>query len=111
MADLMLAFSANPAMPPDIHARYTHAVIEFATRHWGQPIGQMQVGRVLLDLMGILRAFGMRLHAGFTTVNIAIAMTEGLGKQLDPTLDLMQEALPYFLSRATTQQQKPQTPQ
>jgi predicted unusual protein kinase regulating ubiquinone biosynthesis (AarF/ABC1/UbiB family) len=35
----------------------------------------------------------------FTIVNIAIAVTEGIGKQLDPDLDLMSEALPYFLAR------------
>jgi predicted unusual protein kinase regulating ubiquinone biosynthesis (AarF/ABC1/UbiB family) len=38
------------------------------------------------------------VNASFTIVNIAIAVTEGIGKQLDPSLDLMAEALPYFLS-------------
>jgi hypothetical protein len=28
--------------------------------------------------------------------NVAIAVTEGIGKQLDPSLDLVQEALPFF---------------
>jgi hypothetical protein len=31
-------------------------------------------------------------------VNIAIAVTEGIGKQLDPSLDLMNEAMPFFLA-------------
>jgi predicted unusual protein kinase regulating ubiquinone biosynthesis (AarF/ABC1/UbiB family) len=31
-------------------------------------------------------------------VNIAIAITEGIGKQLDPNLDLMAEAIPYFMA-------------
>jgi predicted unusual protein kinase regulating ubiquinone biosynthesis (AarF/ABC1/UbiB family) len=32
----------------------------------------------------------------FTLVNIAIAVTEGIGKQLDPNVDLMAAALPFF---------------
>jgi predicted unusual protein kinase regulating ubiquinone biosynthesis (AarF/ABC1/UbiB family) len=34
----------------------------------------------------------------FTIVNIAIAVTEGIGKQLDPDLDLMAEAIPFFIA-------------
>jgi predicted unusual protein kinase regulating ubiquinone biosynthesis (AarF/ABC1/UbiB family) len=40
----------------------------------------------------------VRVNPTFTIVNIAIAVTEGIGKQLDPELDLMAEALPYFLA-------------
>ena len=45
-----------------------------------------------------MRRHRVRVNASFTIVNIAIAVTEGIGKQLDPELDLMVEALPYFLS-------------
>ncbi len=45
-----------------------------------------------------MRRHRVRVNASFTIVNIAIAVTEGIGKQLDPELDLMQEALPYFLA-------------
>ena len=49
-------------------------------------------------MLAILRRHRVRVNASFTIVNIAIAVTEGIGKQLDPELDLMGEALPYFLS-------------
>ena len=38
----------------------------------------------------------MRANPTFTLVNIAIAVTEGIGKQLDPEVDLMAAALPFF---------------
>jgi predicted unusual protein kinase regulating ubiquinone biosynthesis (AarF/ABC1/UbiB family) len=41
----------------------------------------------------------VRVNPTFTIVNIAIGVTEGIGKQLDPDLDLMSEALPYFLAQ------------
>jgi predicted unusual protein kinase regulating ubiquinone biosynthesis (AarF/ABC1/UbiB family) len=61
-------------------------------------MGEVQVGKVLLDMLAILRRHRVRVNPTFTIVNIAIAVTEGIGKQLDPSLDLMSEALPYFLA-------------
>jgi ubiquinone biosynthesis protein len=78
--------------------RYRAAIIEFVGRYWGQRLGEVQVGKVLLDMLGILRRHRVRVNPSFTIVNIAIAVTEGIGKQLDPELDLMSEALPYFLA-------------
>jgi predicted unusual protein kinase regulating ubiquinone biosynthesis (AarF/ABC1/UbiB family) len=78
--------------------RYRAAIIEFVGRYWGQRLGEVQVGKVLLDMLSLLRRHRVRVNASFTIVNIAIAVTEGIGKQLDPELDLMREALPYFLS-------------
>ena len=86
-------------MPPDPAAfeRYRAGVIAFVGRYWGQRLGEVQVGKVLLDLLVLLRRYRIRVNPSFTIVNIAIAITEGIGKQLDPDLDLMEEALPYFL--------------
>jgi ubiquinone biosynthesis protein len=83
---------------PERFERLRAAIIEFVGRYWGQRLGDVQVGRVLLDLLAIMRRHRVRVNASFTIVNIAIAVTEGIGKQLDPELDLMQEALPYFLA-------------
>jgi ubiquinone biosynthesis protein len=89
---------SGEVVDPERFERLRAAIIEFVGRYWGQRLGDVQVGRVLLDLLGIMRRHRVRVNASFTIVNIAIAVTEGIGKQLDPELDLMHEALPYFLS-------------
>jgi ubiquinone biosynthesis protein len=106
MARLMYAMSANAAATPSgepadpaAFERYRAAIIEFVGRYWGQRMGEVQVGKVLFDMLAILRRHRVRVNPTFTIVNIAIAVTEGIGKQLDPELDLMAEALPYFLAR------------
>ena len=100
MARIIQQLSSGSAPDPDPERfeRLRAAVIEFVGRYWGQRLGDVQVGRVLLDLLAIMRRHRVRVNASFTIVNIAIAVTEGIGKQLDPELDLMVEALPYFLS-------------
>jgi ubiquinone biosynthesis protein len=107
MARIMYDMSANARADQDTRAarhdddafeRYRAAIIEFVGRYWGQRLGEVQVGKVLFDMLAILRRHRVRVNPTFTIVNIAIAVTEGIGKQLDPTLDLMAEALPYFLA-------------
>ena len=100
MARIMFEMSADGGAVHDQAAfeRYRAAIIEFVGRYWGQRLGEVQVGRVLLDLLSLLRRHRIRMSPSFTIVNIAIAVTEGIGKQLDPELDLMAEAIPYFLS-------------
>jgi ubiquinone biosynthesis protein len=111
MARIMYDMSANARAAEDARAgarrprhgddafeRYRAAIIEFVGRYWGQRLGEVQVGKVLFDMLAILRRHRVRVNPTFTIVNIAIAVTEGIGKQLDPDLDLMAEALPYFLA-------------
>jgi ubiquinone biosynthesis protein len=100
MAHIMYRMSESASAPrdPEAFERYRAAIIEFVGRYWGYRLGQVQVGKVLLDMLGILRRHRVRVNPSFTIVNIAIAVTEGIGKQLDPELDLMSEALPYFLA-------------
>ena len=102
MARIMYDMSAGAApsgrRDPEAFERYRAAIIEFVGRYWGQRLGEVQVGKVLLDMLAILRRHRVRVNPTFTIVNIAIAVTEGIGKQLDPELDLMEEALPYFLA-------------
>ena len=100
MARLMyeMSASAGGARDPVAYERYRAAVIAFVGRYWGQRLGQVQMGKVLLDLLVLLRRYRIRVNPTFTIVNIAIAVTEGIGKQLDPELDLMEEAVPYFLA-------------
>ncbi len=68
----------------DAFERYRAAIIEFVGRYWGQRLGEVQVGKVLFDMLAILRRHRVRVNPTFTIVNIAIAVTEGIGKQLDP---------------------------
>jgi len=119
MARIMYDMSANARAEEDARhgrtsrpddaafERYRAAVIEFVGRYWGQRLGEVQVGKVLFDMLAILRRHRVRVNPTFTIVNIAIAVTEGIGKQLDPTLDLMAEALPYFLSHPVDARAQP----
>jgi len=58
----------------------------------------VEVSKVFFDMMNILRRHRVRANTTYTMCNVAIAVTEGIGKQLDPSLDLVQEAMPFFVT-------------
>ncbi|MDQ3365850.1 MAG: AarF/UbiB family protein [Myxococcota bacterium] len=93
MARLMAQLSSGV---PD-YAAYESEVVAFVKRYHGKPLGEVQVSTVAFDMFNILRRHRVRVNPVYTMCNVAIAVTEGIGKQLDPSLDLVQEALPFFV--------------
>lgn len=94
MARLMTEMS--PSQTVQDYAGFEAAVVDFVQRYYGKKLGEVEVSKVFFDMMGILRRFRVRVNPTFTLVNIAIGVTEGIGKQLDPDVDLMAAALPFF---------------
>jgi ubiquinone biosynthesis protein len=94
MARLMVELS--PKAHVRDYAKFEEDMVAFVARYYGKALGEVQVSTVAFDMMNILRRHRVRVNATFTMCNIAIAVTEGIGKQLAPTLDLMNEALPFF---------------
>lgn len=95
MARLM--HDLSPSQRVRDYAGYEADVEAFVGRYLGKQLGEVAVSQVAFDMMNILRQHRVRVNPTFTMCNIAIAVTEGIGKQLDPTLDLMREAAPFFL--------------
>jgi ubiquinone biosynthesis protein len=98
MAKQMYSLSTSHSDDQTTYQAFRASVSDFVGRYWGQRLADVQVGKVLVDMLGILRRHRIRMTPAFTIVNIAIAVTEGIGKQLDPDLDVMAEAIPFFIS-------------
>ncbi len=96
MARLMSELS--PAARVADYDAYEREVVAFVGRYHGKALGEVQVSTVAFDMMNILRRHRVRVNPVYTMCNVAIAVTEGIGKQLDPSLDLIQEALPFFVT-------------
>jgi predicted unusual protein kinase regulating ubiquinone biosynthesis (AarF/ABC1/UbiB family) len=98
MARLLYSLAVNPKDESQAFESFRSAIVDFMARTWGQRMSEVHPGKILLDMLGILRRHRIRMAPAFTIVNIAIAVTEGIGRQLDPDLDLMAEAIPFFMA-------------
>jgi len=96
MARQMVAFSPDAHVPD--YPAFEAEISEFVARYDGKQLGEVAVSQVVFDMMGIMQRHRVRVNAVFTMVNLAIAVTEGIGRQLDDTLDLLSEAVPFFVN-------------
>ena len=96
MAKLMLDLS--PSAKVVDRAAFERDVDAFARRFLGKPFGEIQISDVVFHMIEILRRHRVRMNPTYTMCNIAMAVTEGIGKQLDPKLDLLEQAQPFFVS-------------
>ena len=100
MAEVMTQHSPSRVIRDP--AGFEAAVCEFVGRYYGKRLGEVEVSKVMFDMMSILRRHRVRANPTFTLVNIAIAVVEGIGKQLDPDVDLIAEAAPFFAAMSFT---------
>ncbi|ODV97836.1 hypothetical protein PACTADRAFT_73514 [Pachysolen tannophilus NRRL Y-2460] len=59
-------------------------------------LGGVSIGDLLDQVLGIVRQHHVRMEGDFITVIVAILLLEGIGRQLDPNLDLFASALPVL---------------
>ena len=68
----------------------------------GRALNDLEASQVLMGMMSVLRRHHVQIDPVFTVVNLAMLVAEGLGKQLDPSLDLIAEATPYLAKALAT---------
>ncbi|XP_023338999.1 uncharacterized aarF domain-containing protein kinase 2 isoform X2 [Eurytemora carolleeae] len=59
-------------------------------------LDRVDVSELLKTLFSILSRFHVRLDASFSSVVLAVLVLEGLGRSLDPNIDLLTRAIPYL---------------
>jgi hypothetical protein len=61
-----------------------------------RPLKEISLGRVLLRLFQTSRQFNVEVQPQLVLLQKTLLNVEGLGRELDPDLDLWQTALPYL---------------
>jgi ubiquinone biosynthesis protein len=79
----------------------------FADQYRGVPLGQLRLGAMLDEAIGILRQHRLRLPADLSLLVKAFISLEGMGRELDPGFDMAGYALPV-LERAMRERYAPE---
>ncbi len=70
-------------------------VRDFVENYYGVSLDQLNVGRMLTDLVSILVNHGLRCPADIMLLIRSFVTLEGLGRSLDPTFNLANEVAPF----------------
>ncbi|KAK3558811.1 hypothetical protein QTP86_028756 [Hemibagrus guttatus] len=65
-------------------------------------LGKIQVAELLSRVFGLLIHHKVKLESNFASIVFAIMVLEGLGRSLDPNLDLLEIAKPLLLKNCTS---------
>ncbi|KAE8133761.1 hypothetical protein BDV38DRAFT_257433 [Aspergillus pseudotamarii] len=80
---------------PEVFAlKMQHLVLSVKSRTFA--LGNISIGDVLSEVLSMVRGYHVRLEGDFVNVVISILLLEGIGRSLDPNLDLFKSALPIL---------------
>lgn len=91
-----LFYGYAPEVATKDYAAFESDCVVFFEQFQGTKLGEVEVTYVLSGMMNILRRHRVQVEPVFTVVNLGVLVAEGLGKQLDPDIDIIQMALPYL---------------
>jgi ubiquinone biosynthesis protein len=92
--------------PPDLR-QLERELSDFMGRHLYRPLKDIEVGKLLKDLLEIATRFQLRLPPDIFLMLKAISTVETVGRMLDPEFDMIAKAAP-FIEQVLLDRFKPQ---
>jgi len=95
-AQLMLERAPNAAESKENREGYIKEVGAIFNQVRATSLADVKVGQLLSDVMSLGRKYQVKIEAGISTLAIGTVILEGIGKQLDPSMNLLTRSLPYL---------------
>ncbi|MFI5299444.1 MAG: ABC1 kinase family protein [Polyangiales bacterium] len=76
---------------------YRAEVEVLAEKYLGRPLKEIEMSAMIKDLVDGAIRYGLEIPTDFMMTGKALMTIEGIGKELDPNLDVFGEARPYFV--------------
>jgi ubiquinone biosynthesis protein len=84
-------------MPSDLNPqRLERDILDLMDSYYGISLKEIQVGELIYALMGLLKDHRLRLRSDFALLGRALLSLEGMGKQLFPDFNTVEEARPLL---------------
>ncbi len=100
LADALYAIG-TPTKKVD-RAAFDAEVAMLAQKYLGKQLRDIEVSRLIRDLVEGATKYGLEIPPDFLMVGKAIMTVEGIGKEVSPDFDLFEEMKPYFLKLLAT---------
>lgn len=97
VGELMIERSRTPeaAIDADFFALKTQRLVQDIKKRTFA-LGNVKVGDLLSQMLSMVRRHHVRMESDFITVVLSILLLEGIGRQLDPSMDLFKSSIPIL---------------
>ncbi|ORY84995.1 ABC1 family-domain-containing protein [Protomyces lactucae-debilis] len=86
---------SSAVLEPEIFAlKMQHLVLNVKSQTFS--LGKIRVGDILNTVLSMVRDHHVRMEGDFINVVLSILLLEGIGRQLNPDLDLFKSAIPFL---------------
>jgi ubiquinone biosynthesis protein len=76
---------------------YRAEVAVLADRYLGKSLKDIELSHIIRDLVSTATKYGLEVPPDFLLVGKALMTMEGIGREIDPDLDVFEESKPYFM--------------
>ncbi|MDR3038811.1 MAG: hypothetical protein LBV21_05945 [Candidatus Adiutrix sp.] len=95
---LLKLLEMDPEAPPD-RERLEVELDIFLEAHLGRSLKELNIGRVLKDMLGIADQYQLSPSPDLILLVKALIQVEGLGRRLDPDFDLLRAVRPFLVEQ------------
>ena len=97
-----LFYGYAPSVGTTRYADFAKDVAAYLERLHGKRLGEVEIGPAVSGMMNVLRRHQVQVDPSFTVVHVGLLVAEGLGKQLDPDIDMISLAGPFLMQAMAT---------
>ena len=95
LADALYSIG-RPTKKIDMAAFRTHVAL-VAEKYLGRPLKELDMAALVRDIITAAIEYGLEVPTDFMMVGKTLMTIDGIGKEIDPDLDIMSEVKPYFI--------------
>lgn len=95
-ASLMVKYARESQCTGERYERFREEMAKIFDDIQHRTLSDVRCGVFLNNILTVVRKNCVKIESNFTTMITGTIVLEGLGKQLDPNLNLLKEALPFF---------------
>lgn len=100
-ADLMIKYATEAQCTEEQREHFKEEMGKIFDAVMNKRLEDVRVGQLMNNVLTTVRKHYVKIESNFATLVMGTIVLEGLGKQLDPSLNLLKQAVPYIAKEET----------
>ncbi len=100
-AELMLQHAPGAPTSPENANKWRKEMGTLFQSVKNKKLKEIEVGKFLTQMFHLSRTCQVKLKGNFSTLMVGTIVLEGLGRQLDPDINFLEQAIPFFVQNRT----------